>query len=123
MGSSRMRIDLQVPNLLSTKLTFMNCPILIPATWGLGLFQKLDAHPLKISESQKFYPHFSLGILKKLCTVFVARVKKTLEFPKFLIIFSRKSVNSHFFFTVFDIKIGNSHFFYNFRIPIFFFFF
>ena len=61
------------------------------------LFQKLDAHPLKkTQESQKFYPHFSLGIKKKkkkkkkLSTFSVEKVKKTfflqqkMEIPNFL---------------------------------------
>ena len=90
-----------------------------------GLFQKLDAHPLKKTwESQKFIPHFSLGNQKKLSIFFVvvvvvARVKKTWEFPKYSIIFSTENGNSHFL-TFFDIHNWEFPFFKTiFRIPIF----
>ena len=57
-----------------------------------GLFQKLNAHPLKKAlESQKFYSHVSLGIPKNLGTFLVARVEKTWKFPEFLIVFYKQT--------------------------------
>ena len=53
---------------------------------GNGLFQKLDAHPLKkIWESlKKFYSHFSLGIPppKKINHIFGCKDKEDVEIPK-----------------------------------------
>ena len=52
--------------------------------WNIiGLFQKLDAHPLKKTwEFQKFWPHFSLGNTEKIKHFFGCKGKEDMGIPK-----------------------------------------
>ena len=49
----------------------------------MRLFKELEAQPLKKTwESKKFYPHFSLGIPKKVSTFFGHSGKEDMGIPK-----------------------------------------
>ena len=106
-------------NSATQKIHVFDVTLTISQHYDIGLFQKFDTHPLeKTWEPQRIYSHFSLGIPPKISTFLVARLKKTWEFPNFLIILSTKNGNSQFF-TVCDIKKEFPFFKTIFRIPIF----
>ena len=66
----------------------------LPDYWPIP---EIRCTPLKKTwESQKCYPHFSLGIPQILSTVLVARLKKIWECPNFWIVFSTRNGNSQF---------------------------
>ena len=101
--------------------TFLNWGILLPRALHKWVGPELYSVHWAIPEIRCTPPEEDMGIPKILTTFFigksqkistflVARAKKTWEFPKYSIIFSKKNLNSQFF-TIFDIK--------NWGIPIF----